>query len=216
MKKTMTVSLCVAAVCLLATQARSQEHWYRMLDPGNYKMFEHVSNPGDWVEMYPDGEAYGATIYRHIWHHDGIETTEADLFTVDVEGNLWLHGFYEPQVIFPDAPYIIIDAPLWLGKTWENTSIWGTNTVHNVYTVIAEEDVSVPFGDFQCFVLQWDGYTDHPAFSATFWYNDGVGLVKYSVDDIEFDHYGFGTYQLTQAVIPVEASSWGAVKSLYH
>ena len=121
----MIVSLCVAAVCLLATQARSQDHWYWQDDPANEKHFRNVDNPDDQVYMRVDGEAIPGTIWRCTWTISGVLQEESEfVFSIDSDGSVWWLAWYEPQNL-PDTPFLFIDAPLELGNSWEQWISWG-------------------------------------------------------------------------------------------
>ena len=205
-----TVSLCVAPV-------NAQDHWYWLLDPGNEKIYEHEMNPNNTVHMYVDGEAYGATILRTENWLDGVLFDQyVGLYTVDAEGNGYHHGTYEPLWLFI-APYLVVDAPLEVGNTWESWVQWSNGTVHNVFTVTGEETIPVACSEepVHCHVLQHDMYIDETHLSFTWWFNDGMGHVKYISNGMT--GWGEGTYvlNLCQSVIPVEPITWGAVKSLY-
>jgi hypothetical protein len=85
-------ALCLS-VMLEIHPAVAQDHWYWTLDPGNSKTYVNKANSQDLVFQWSDGEAYDATIW---WSRHEIEgslvTGSASLFSLDAEGNVWLHG----------------------------------------------------------------------------------------------------------------------------
>ena len=172
-------------------------------------------NPNNMVLMYVDGEAYGYTIFRaENWLNGVLFDQYAGLYTVDVEGNGYHHGTYEPLWLFI-APYLVVDAPLEVGNTWESWVEWSFGTVHNIFTVTGEETIPVACSrePVHCHVVQHDMYFDELHMYFTWWFNDGMGHVKYHSEGMA--GWGEGTYVLRECVIPVEPITWGAVKSLY-
>ena len=65
MKRTVIFPLCVLAVCLLATQAWSQAHYYMTLDMGNSKEFDVIEGDGTHMDLWPLLELEGWTYMRY-------------------------------------------------------------------------------------------------------------------------------------------------------
>jgi hypothetical protein len=215
MKCLVIIYTLIAIGASFSTQVNAQDHWYWHMEPGNEKYFRNVADQYDRVYMYVDGEGMGGTIWRFRWTiFDVVQEESAIAFSVDPDGSVWILAWYEP-VNIPDAPVLFVEAPLVLGQSWEQWIMWGS-LVHHVNTVIAEDDVTVPYGDgtYHCHELMsevWVGDLLYQWFDV--WYHDGVGMVKYQAYNIV--GWGDGIYELYDGVIPVEQHTWGAVKNLY-
>jgi hypothetical protein len=118
--------------------------------------------------------------------------------SADEEGDVWLHGRDNSMA---DPLILEVDAPLYVGKTWEGTSHWFDLDVSFVTTCTAEETIEIPAGIFHCFVVEQvilgvEG-------TSTSWYCEGIGRVKRLLsgwDDFElFD----GIWELEDPVVPV-------------
>ncbi len=149
------------------------------------------------------------------------------------DGGVLLWGFSRPTWgILYQPPIRMVDAPLFVGKTWsESVDLYAlpdTNfymTMDFGFEVHEDPELTVPAGAFPTFGIGGpsggtstilDGrYTltgevvANKSPSANTWYSLGVGMVQDSLDYL----YQLETY--TDHPVAVEVSSWGAVKALY-
>ena len=209
MKRTVIFPLCVLAVCLLATQAWSQAHYYMTLDMGNSKEFDVIEGDGTHMDLWPLLELEGWTYMRYritggLFHQWTIRTS------LDDEGNVWHLGTVEIPAQ-PAEPILWLDAPLYAGKAWEQTvNFPGYGDYQFSHVCEAAEEVTVPFGTFWCFRVRHiqDTYPLGITREDVFWYCDGIGIVK-----VLFDNMALAV--LANGIIPVKNATWGAVKNLY-
>jgi len=213
MKKIVFFTVCVAAVCLLATQAWSQAHYYMTLEPGNFKVYDVVEGEeGTHGTVWPLMEFDGWTYLRHrVWDGEDILYQWTNLYSLDAEGNVWYFGMWE-QDQQPAEPILFVDAPLYAGKTWEQTVDYpGYGERHYSFECEAEEELTVPYGTFWCYRVRRIRTIGEDVEEGIYWYCDGIGKVKFHwVTD-----GGIGELANGDTVIPVEKTTWGAVKNLY-
>jgi hypothetical protein len=156
-----------------------------------------------------------------------------NFWTSESDGGVLLWGF-ERQTwgILYQPPIRMVDAPLYVGKTWTVTadlySLPDTvfyQTMEFSFMVHEDPELTVPAGEFPTFGigdqapatlallggrynLMGEITTNKDSF-VNRWYSLGVGLVQEHLDEI----YQLETW--TDDPVGVEASSWGAVKALY-
>jgi hypothetical protein len=222
--KTGMAALVLGLLIVLSNHpAAAQDHWYWALEQGNTRTYLNTDNPQDKVFQQSDGEAYDATIWRSR-HEVGetVITESALLLNLDAEGNVWLHGWYEP-LILPDKPFIMIEAPLEVGASWDQLVAWSSGSMlHHVEEVLEAGEVEIPFSRavYYCYRVKLSIYHEGQLIAtADRWINDGVGIVKYKVteyfDPPTFLGWGQGEYVLVDGVVPTEDTTWGAVKAMY-
>ena len=131
----------------------------------------------------------------------------------------------------PDGTYVVYDPPIFLmdsdltpGHEWEANfeisecnadgvelwSGWGRITFH----VIGIGPVDVPAGTFQAaeVLITREGNT-LPLYTFHEWYAEGVGWIRRTQEDGTSVLYELETYGPID--VPVEATTWGAIKALY-
>jgi hypothetical protein len=147
------------------------------------------------------------------------------LFQVNGEGDVTMaiSDFYCPGGIDPDdlwqydPPAIFLDLPLAVGKSWTvaNGSVYGYGypcSKPSSYEIVGEEQVTVPAGTFDTFVLRE---------------TNGIGQRTYYLDrvlgPVRITEFCQGQYSLggTLSLVGVEGptsarpNTWGALKMLY-
>jgi hypothetical protein len=210
MKRAVVLSLLIAGICLLATQAWSQDHYYMTLAEGNFKVYDVVENDAASMEVWPIAEEDGWTHLRTILMEDGtIFSQLTRRYSLDAEGNVWFFGIVE-EIAQPAEPVLYVDAPLYAGKAWEQIVDYpGYPARHFSFVCEAEELVTVPYGMFWCFRVRTTVTVGTGVTERIHWYCDGIGRVKIQVFD---DKY---TFNLADWVGPSDVPTQNVPTSLY-
>lgn len=198
---------CLLAAFLAAGLSVQAEAAYLPLSAGN--TWSYVTDLGREEVRLVSGttEVFG----REVWviEHPisyanlGLE----NYWTSDDDGNVLLHGFWRAGGVWGrayDPPVVLVDAPLFLGKTWSATfdihdlsdlSYLATYTIH--FSVVAAGVLAVPAGDFDGYgivqvepersVRQDPGYAlsgrrmgaGRQDEEISEWWSEGVGTVRY-------------------------------------
>jgi hypothetical protein len=167
--------------------------------------------------------------YSESTANDSLE----NYWTTESDGDVLLWGFFRAESggwgYAYDPPVRVVDAPLYVGKTWtiesQVLSLPGgapTGTLSGELTVSWEGELTVPAGDFECFAIESvdtlppprlpvdvriDGRETGSSFYPTEWFSDGVGRVQYDSDTL---------YELVSYLAsPVERTSWSTIKTLF-
>ncbi len=213
MKRMVVLSMLVVGICLLATQAWSQAHYYMTLDPGNFKCYDVTEGDGTLLEVWPYTELDGWTHLRHRMTGRSAVYEWTMRWSLDAEGNVWHFGRVE-SAYQPAEPILWVDAPLYTGKAWDQTVNFPGNGDYRYSSVCeATEEVTVPYGTFMCYRVRQFRTAGIDVRETVFWYSDGIGRVKFQVEPLGWWFELAGVDGCT--VIPVENTTWGAVKSLY-
>lgn len=104
--------------------------------------------------------------------------TKTELVSVDEKGVVCLaRGGKDGKITKLNPPEPIIAAPLKVGGAWESEGEAAGMKMHQRFTVLAEESVTVPAGKFRAFHLQCK---DSSLMSITLdrWFVPGTGFVK--------------------------------------
>jgi hypothetical protein len=213
MKRMVVLSMLVVGICLLATQAWSQAHYYMTLDPGNSKCYEVTEGDGTLLEVGPVTVIDGWTHLPHRMTGGSTDYQWTMRWSLDAEGNVWHFGRVE-SAYQPAEPILWVDAPLYAGKAWDQTVNFPGNGDYYYSSVCeATEEVTVPYGTFMCYRVRQFRTVGLDVRHTVFWYSDGIGRVKFQVEPLGW------WFELVDGdgctVIPVENTTWGAVKSLY-
>jgi len=134
----------------------------------------------------------------------------------NAEGDVFLHGTREALVeVTYQPPKVILDMPLAVGNTWsqslerrhfQNGNESHTVTVTTIFNVTSHETAKTQVGEYDCFAIQ----ESLSGVALTNCYAADIGKIKMSVNDDDFwDLIDF------DAGVPVDTTSWGAVKALY-
>lgn len=170
-------------------------------------------------------------VYTESSENEGL----INFWTADEDGGVLLWGFWrDTWGMVYDPPIRVVDAPLYVGKTWTNTvdlyALPDTSfymTGEFTYSVVEDPELNVPAGLFPTFGIG-DPDPDPAASSfldgrytlsgelrnsgnrgAYHWYSLNVGVVQEIIGNLR----QLRTY--TDHPVAVESSSWGAVKALY-
>jgi hypothetical protein len=104
--------------------------------------------------------------------------TNTDLVTIDEHGiTCWARINLDGELIKFNPAQTMVAAPLMQGTTWNFDGQAGDLKVHQQYTVIGEEDVEVPAGEFHTFRIR--GEQSSPSrMTMDRWFAPGTGIVK--------------------------------------
>jgi hypothetical protein len=108
----------------------------------------------------------------------GDVVSKTELVNVDEKGIICLaRGGKDGKIAKLNPPETIVAAPLKVGGAWEVEGEAAGMKMHQRFTVVAEEEVTVPAGNFQAFHLQSE---DSSLMSIKFdrWFVPGTGFVK--------------------------------------
>ena len=154
-------------------------------------------------------------------------------WTSEPDGGVLLWGFFRHTWGYLYQPPIrVVDAPLFVGKTWTSTvdlyalpDTTFVRTASFTYEVLENPELTVPAGTFATFGISltssdmnafledsytpWGEFRTNKSSNVNRWYSPGVGVVQEMISDL----YQLRTY--TDHPVAVEASSWGGIKALY-
>jgi hypothetical protein len=170
----------------------------------------------------------------------------ANYWTVDSNGSVFLHGainFTHPMEVAYWPPLKMVEAPLFVGRTWVNTGIhlynldgtpWDHDPIDYPVRVYTEGVLTVPAGDFYCYGVGYDTGTSpllvggHGMFdvfgrrvavgelaadNSTEWYSDGVGWVQSR--DWPDSQYAFRLVSYHLVPASTQATTWGRLKAMF-
>ena len=227
-----TIIVCIITLLLIGTAIGED---YQPLATGNFWSYLIDDGP---LEMRVVGEPVPIHENQTYPIHHTISPENLGLinyWTSEEDGGVLLWGFWRDTWGFLYQPAIqVVDAPLYVGKTWSNTvdiyALPDTTfymTIELSYTVHEDPELTVPAGAFPTFGI---GEPQPDPGAKTFldgrftfsgeiksdkrdlvdrWYSLGVGVVQEDLGSI----YQLRTY--TDHPVPVESSTWGSVKALY-
>ena len=237
LKPAPVLTFVVLTALLVAMPATTRgEPVYFPLDQGMFWSYEAGTGEMETMTITGTRELLGSpTTVRYYTESTSNDSLE-NYWTTEPDGDVLLWGFYRTEDggwgWGYDPPIRMLDAPLFVGKTWScTTDVYSmpsgsprTSWAFE-FTVTWEGVVSVPAGVFPSFAI---GYEDTLDYDEPFhsrdgylpdgraavsrpdpreWYSDGVGLTQYD--------YG-ALYELVRyGMTPVEAGSWSRVKALY-
>ena len=177
------------------------------------------------------GEPAKSILFSPSSSNEGLR----NFWSTAADGDVLLHGFVNPAIggWGYDPPIVMLDAPLFVGKTWQQTT-HGRDLVTGdllftfdiAFQVVEEVVLAVPAGSFDAFgigqiapreftnaagaAFGLDGVriTEARRGTASEYYSQNVGIVRDLADD---------TYDLLAYGSPtaVESLSWAGVKDLY-
>lgn len=214
--KTMLLIMSLAVISSAGVlPASAQDHHYLPLEPGNELWYVNTGDPALTLNAYVEAGPAGTSIFNFERMVNGeVVGTSRGHFVGNDEGDIvWIGPEIGGELIPFSSTYVLIDAPLFLGKVWTfETSHPNWGAIEFTAEVVAEEWISVAgVGNLYCFKVHYDEVWENvgPRF-ADRWYADGFGQVQF--DDVpELD-----PFLVTAAVvIPVEEQTWGSVKSMY-
>lgn len=207
---------------LLTVSLPSQASEWYPIDTGRYWVYSSPDGAStNWTAEDP--ELFAGSLVQPLWWHE-LGTREC--FTQDEAGRVFQHGLtgvpdgsYE---VF-DPPFLRMDSELTLGHEWEaNFDVIhydadgvevGRQQARMTFQVIGIGPVEVPAGTFQAAeILITRHLSSLPLYSMRDWYAEGVGWIRRTEANgvtvlFELQDYG--------PIVPIEATTWGAIKSLY-
>jgi hypothetical protein len=177
------------------------------------------SNAGFNLRITEPGET-GSTFF--VFEEAG----KIRMYAVKVDGEVdW--------TVFPDAQYLCQATSMSINDTWRFLDEDGAETVA---TVVAQQSVTTSAGTFSCFKVDVELASDLGAERESLWFSSGFGLVR----DLDFfvgsvaitwqtdliSHNlagGSGFFPLAvgniwdyeETLLPVESTTWGAIKSKF-
>jgi len=213
-------SLLIFTLLTVTLPAQASE-WYP-IDTGRF-----------WVYSSPNGGLYSATVEApELFAGSLVQPLNWDPGTreslsQDEAGRVFHHG----QTGAPDGSYVVFDPPfLFMDSELAAGLEWGATyeVIHYsaddvevmrqqarmTFRVIGVGPVDVPAGAFQAAeVLITRELETLPVYTFRNWYAEGVGYIRRTEEDgttvlFELESYGPGA-------VPTEATTWGAIKSLY-
>jgi hypothetical protein len=226
----LALAVMVGLACLLdmAPTARADE--YLPLVMGFQRQYQAIHGNAETQTVTGTRNLFGTDTYVITFHPSSLNDGLEKYYTTDDEGDVEAWGYYRTDEGFGMAyypPVKALDAPLYLGKTWESTYDiywlpdfqWFSQQTSYV-AVLAESTIVVPAGTFHAFEIGAYGSSPMPGYTLTgevaaetpephgWWYSEHVWLVQYETDD---------AYQLVSydTPTPVQSTTWGRVKALY-
>jgi hypothetical protein len=227
----------LVAVAIPLSGVASAEPVYLPLSVGDTWTYEEDGGMGETMTVTGLLDLLGNTVhviqYSESTNNDSLE----NYWTREGDGDVLLWGFLRHDEGASGYAYLppirLIDAPVFVGKTWRCTSAVYELPSESPLAeplvidieVTWEGDLEVPAGTFSSISvsdfppsssperghrLTLDGRsrsTRPPAVGGEYWYSDGVGQVQYDSG---------GLYKLISfGITPVEAATWGRIKVLY-
>ena len=201
---------------VLVVSAAAQDHHYIPLEPGNELWYENTGDPSLTAHTLFEEGPGGASIFdAEFLVNDVVVAAVRGHFTGTTEGDIiWLGPEIGGDLIPFSSQYLMIDAPLFAGKTWSfETSHPIFGAIEFTAEVVAEEWLAVPgIGNLYCFKVHYDQTWENVGPLVTDrWFADGFGEVQFLDPAFSPDPY----LVTAGVVIPVEEKTWGEVKSLY-
>lgn len=188
------------------------------------KTYHYANVEGDslWISYgaggYVENRFYDGSRYCWLWEWYSQDGNGDILF---LENMLYCQGWidhdydwrYDPDVLF-------LDLPLTIGKTWSTVTeacAYNCCDVTFNYEVTGQQVVTVPAGTFTTMVIA-ETNDEYCGNHQNTWYLDQtIGPVM-----IETSEYRLaGLYKLVSisgpiGPVPVQLTSWGRIKSMYH
>jgi len=119
----------------------------------------------------------GKDLLKFEMHRDGV-VTNTDLLTVNENGIVCSARIDQNgETTKLDPPQIMVAAPLQTGATWDFDGDVAGTKVHQHYSVIGENDVTVPAGKFRAFQIHGEQTAPNPV-EIDRWFVKGTGIVK--------------------------------------
>jgi len=185
-------------------------------------------------EMYADSTMDGHAGVLMRTTDNGV--IDATLFLFEEAGMIRAYAereFGSPTWdIFSDAQYITPATSISIDDTWRFLDEQGSETVA---TAVAMESITTPAGTFSCYRADVEIVSDPGTVVSSMWVSSGIGLVRQmdffqSSSPAQFDLQssnlvggsGFfplaagNIWEFTEIILPVESSSWGAIKAKYN
>jgi len=234
-------------VAVLAAGVAGADSYYP-LDVGSTWHYANANGQAEDASITGSFELLGvSTVVRHVEIYNTRIPPQVveNFWTLTSDGDLLLHGAHNITDTLELAywpPVVMIDAPLWLGKSWvtEEIHVYRFDGSPGPFSpfdyplaVHFEGEVAVPAGSFQCFGVGFDLSTPVLRLDCGRAYDIygrrlSAGAACRSGDATEWYAEGVGLVQNSYLTDPgelmklvsweptaVEATSWGRVKALF-
>ena len=206
----------VLIMTIFVSFASAQDHNYAPLEPGNELWYENTGDATLAAHIFFEAGPAGTSIFNaeHLVNGEVVNAIRGH-FSGNQDGDVfWLGPEIAGDLIPFSSTYVMIDAPLFTGKSWSfETSHPIFGDIEFAAEVLAEDWLAVPgVGNLYCFHVHyeevWENFGPR---SADRWFADGFGEVQF-IDPFSSPD----PYLVTAAiVIPVEEQTWSSVKSMY-
>lgn len=158
----------------------------------------------------------------------------ASFFLFEESGMIRAYAYridgFTPWMLMPGPQYLCPANSMTIGQTWRSLDDEGQETVAEV---VSQEMVTTAAGTFSCYKVQAEHVNNPGTTIGELWFSLGVGVVKQTdyvpeVWESELQVYhiagGSGFFPLATGNVwefmdvfsPVQATTWGAVKSKYN
>lgn len=185
-------------------------------------------NLGMYVAYFSGtAEVGGANV--HVQHFEGPPSPLLAFWSVTPDGDKLYHGFHDSSPVLWQPPILMLDEPLYVGKSWEVDSQSSEGiAVHIRFDVTAFGEVAVPAGTYQAFTIretvEWpegggrglvhshlrgtSGLTDITQQVTHHSYADGIGLI--------LSQFGSRIDRLfSRRTVAVQPTTWTGIRLLY-
>jgi FlgD Ig-like domain len=179
------LSCCLLAILLLSASAAlggnyvnlvvNTEKWYETAEWSD-KCPQRMHT---LVYPYPGGLF---RMHREILQEQRAISSEDRIYSHNPEGDIFYHGELSEPLF--DDPILWIDAPLTVGKTWQDSRPEtvgpgkSEKVVYYVFAVLDKTQITCPAGNFECYrVLLSRVYPNGEVKNCHFWFNAECGLI---------------------------------------
>ena len=205
------IAIVVVSVTNIPVLAQDHEWW--VLHPGAWKWYVDALDSTKELNIEVSDGAPGMTNLDFGWYqNNALIRSSVLLLSVDATGDYWWHAtdgqyFAEHDNHSIHHPILIVDEPLWVGKAWSDTIYqpgWDIDLLYELECV-AETELIVPSGIYNTFEIR---YEVHYGMNWGFhyierkWHCDGVGMVKFIVEDFPWAPEINGEFVLASFHIP--------------
>ncbi len=228
---TRNASILLACLFFLGVSSLFAEE-FLPLEIGNYWSYLAEDGMVETKVISEQATIFGQDVFVIEYTESSQNLGLRNFWTGGEDGDVFLHGFNRGWGFIYDPPIQIVDAPLYVGKTWTtefavyalpDTSYQTTWEV--TYVVLEEGVYQVGAGSFPGYGLGTvepevglglrQGFSlsgqveDSAQRDADFWFSDGVGEIQYDTDHLYMlESYSGGT-------VATEPLAWDGVKALF-
>jgi hypothetical protein len=175
---------CAAATQLLPTEQGTAWTYQTTLEAGNDVSFSHLktdeSGKLQILSIYRIGgmkNIDGQDLLKFEMHRAGA-IANTDLLIVDESGITCAARIAEDGKLAKlDPPQKVLVAPVKTGTKWNYDGKVGDLQVHQIYEIVAQENIAVVAGKFSAFRIHGEQTTPIPI-TLDRWFVPGVGFVK--------------------------------------
>ncbi|MHB8080284.1 MAG: hypothetical protein ACYDIE_13635 [Candidatus Krumholzibacteriia bacterium] len=197
----------LVACCLLATGSAAGADYWPMANGATFHYRNDAGVTRD-VTLYAVAALPG-WIMRDT-SQESPYCSDSEGFFIDPDGDVacgtvmtFCDDMLDPDRFDFEPPLKFLDLPLTVGKSWTCNDI---STGFWIFTVVGEQDVTVPAGTFHAMVLSVFTLSGTLPFGGTWYLDRDIGPVILP-----------GGFKMVSwsGIVGAGSESWGAVKSLY-